>query len=1074
MGLFVVVLAAGVVFGAEGQAARRGVIDLSGLWQFSLDKEDVGISQQWFLRSLPEEIRLPGSTDEQGFGVKNPKWEQARLTREFEYVGPAWYVKKVKIPASWAGRHITLFLERAHWETQVWADGEHAGMRDSLSVPHVYDLSALLGPGEHTLAIRVDNRLKVKIYHKTGWVATHAVTDHTQTNWNGIIGRIKLRAAEAVWIEAVKVFEDFANGQVRVEATVGNSSGSSAGGWLSLEMQPDGRSSRTAVLLAEGLTKVEGVVRFGRKVRYWDEFSPQLYRLGARVDVDVGGSVRSDEARLNVGLREFSKDKRHFMLNGRKIFLRGNLECAVWPQTGYPAMEVSQWRRVLEQCRAHGLNHLRFHSWCPPEAAFEAADELGFMYQVELPLWEGYGDIGSDPGRVEWLPKEARRIIDTYGNHPSFCLMSMGNELVPGSPPEDPFLNELVEQLQEYDERLFYTCTTHPAVTASGSDYFVTAYTKTGTIRDELRNERGVLTSSKDYESNIEILEQPVIAHEVGQLCGYPDFGEIEKYNGPLKPRNLRLYRRSLEANGLLEQADEFSRCTGAQQIVVYKHLIENLLRTENAAGFQMLGIQDFPGQGCAEIGILDPFWDSKALIEAEQWRHFCGPTVPLISCRDFIRTAEEIFTADAEVAHFGPKDIKGVTVRWRLEDSRGGAVGEGSFGELDIHTGGNTHLGGIEASLADIKAPDRLKLTIWADGAWFENSWKIWVYPAQVETEFAKDIAVVEKWDEGVKRALSQGRSVVFFPDIDRLKNKVKGRWDLVAWSYGLFANQPQTMGILCEAGHPLFRHFPTEAFADLQWEAILADSAGMVLTATPQEYRPVVQFIHDFNPELNKKLGGIIEARVSRGKLLAVTVGCRQGWQGYPAARQLRGALVEYVGSPEFEPRYRLTFSQLDEIFEEVSRSVSKGPAADAKVMLRVDCAADAGMMKAVSYERELDEVVQQGDGFDYIVKGCECWRDERVSAWAGRGVEIVISCPEGFEGLLYVHFSGWNGQGRDGHIFFNGKDCGMIGEHKEGVWLTYPVTRDDSIYGKVIFSVDCVSGPNLMVTEIAMIGQ
>ena len=87
------------------------------------------------------------------------------------------------------------------------------------------------------------------------------------------------------------------------------------------------------------------------------------------------------------------------------------------------------WKRIIRICKAHGLNHIRFHSWCPPEAAFIAADELGFYYQVECPSWANQGAaIGEGRPLDQWLFQEGWRMLADYGNHPSFLLLAYGNE----------------------------------------------------------------------------------------------------------------------------------------------------------------------------------------------------------------------------------------------------------------------------------------------------------------------------------------------------------------------------------------------------------------------------------------------------------------------------------------------------------------------------------------------------------------------------------------------------------------------------------------------------------------------
>ena len=445
-------------------AAESSKIDLAGTWQFQLDPDDVGVDQQWFQRRMRDEIRLPGSLTAQGFGddislstpwtggVNDPTWANAPeyavyrqpgrikvpfwLQPDKYYKGAAWYQRDVQIPADWAGSHIVLSLERAHWETRVWVDDQAAGSGTSLSAPHEYDLSALLTPGSHRITIRVDNRLLVDVGENA-----HSVSDHTQGNWNGIVGTLQLRREPSVWLDDVQVYPDVTAKQVRVRVVVGNRSGAAGEGTLTLAARSTGSAAEHVVPPRQypirwdpQPTQLELEYPLGDDVRLWDEFEPHRYRLtvelaGAAAAAASGTTSGSAVRSVDFGMRQLGTDGTQFTLNGRKIFFRGTLECCIFPLTGYPPTDVESWRRIVGICKAHGLNHIRFHSWCPPEAAFVAADELGFYYHVECAAWASVGD-GAPVD--QWLYAEAERILRAYGNHPSFMLMAYGNE--PGGP----------------------------------------------------------------------------------------------------------------------------------------------------------------------------------------------------------------------------------------------------------------------------------------------------------------------------------------------------------------------------------------------------------------------------------------------------------------------------------------------------------------------------------------------------------------------------------------------------------------------------------------------------------------
>ncbi|MEI6647476.1 MAG: cellulase family glycosylhydrolase [bacterium] len=343
---------------ALGLQAPRPV-SLAGQWQFRLDSKAEGVASEWFKTSLPESIELPGSTEQRGFGVKATQPTIGKLTRVISYEGPAWYQREITVPAAWKGKRVELFFERCHWETTTWVDGQKIGMQNSLCVPHIHDLG-MLSPGKHRLTICVDNTYKINIGR---WV--HALTEDTQGNWNGIIGRIELRATDPVWIRSVQVYQD------KLLVKVGNCTGKSVEAII----------QGSTFTIADGCAEV--TVPFADEQALWDEFSPKMREINVKLEA---GNY-SDTKIVPYGLRQLGIKDKQFVLNGRPVMMRGAVDECVYPLTGYPPMDKVAWRRVLNICKSYGFNFMRFHSWCPPEAAFEAADELGFFFQAELPLW---------------------------------------------------------------------------------------------------------------------------------------------------------------------------------------------------------------------------------------------------------------------------------------------------------------------------------------------------------------------------------------------------------------------------------------------------------------------------------------------------------------------------------------------------------------------------------------------------------------------------------------------------------------------------------------------------------------
>ncbi len=364
-------------------------LSLAGSWSIKLDPSKLGTAQKWAAQNLPSSdlVFLPGSTDEGGYGTRTAGAEKDRLSRRYSYEGPVWYQREVTIPESWRGKRVSLFLERPHWQSEIWVDGRPYGRQDSLSTPHVYDLTPSLKPGKHLLTMSVNNTYKIEVGRRA-----HSVTDWTQTNWNGVIGRIELRARDAVYIDSVQVHPDHTAKTLRVDALIRNTTGRAIEGEISALLAGAKTSAKVSGPSVEQTVQI--TVPLGDKVRLWDEYEPALNTMELALAVDAGKLHAEDRLSTSVGVRQIATRDKQFVLNGRPIFLRGNLECVIFPKTGYPPMDVESWARLFRIAKEYGLNHFRFHSWCPPEAAFEAADRAGFLLHVELPVWSNR--VGKD------------------------------------------------------------------------------------------------------------------------------------------------------------------------------------------------------------------------------------------------------------------------------------------------------------------------------------------------------------------------------------------------------------------------------------------------------------------------------------------------------------------------------------------------------------------------------------------------------------------------------------------------------------------------------------------------------
>lgn len=924
----------GAILSSATLSAQSITQALEGDWRFALDRTDAGVTEAWFRRDLSDRIRLPGALQSQGYGndiATDTPWvvalgdawwklQPAELREKFSqpgkvevpflaqppkhYLGAAWYQRDVEIPAAWAGRRLQLFLERPRWETTVWLDDQKLGSNNSLVAPHEYELG-LARPGRHRLTIRVDNRQIVRDPQNDGHaVDSHAISDALGSTWNGIVGRIELRATTPVYLHDVQVFPRLANRSAVVKVTLGNITGLAGTGTIAA----GGRQTSIKWDDYGGWAELE--VPLGDRARPWDEFSPELQSL----TVTLKGPQADDTRTVTFGLREVTWNDKDLLINGRVVNLRTTHFGGDFPLTGYPATDVESWKKIIRTCQAHGLNGMRFHSWCPPEAAFIAADELGFYLQPELGLW-----VPFNPGSTytKYMEEETPRLLRAYGNHPSFVLFSPANEPAGDYEKVTP---AWAKSWYEKDPRRLYSAGTgwfrRGQVEGGAQFASLVRYGKDPRNMGELRNQTGWF--GRDYRAALEDVHIPVLAHEIGQWCAYPDFSVIEKFTGYMRPGNYRIFRHIAEQTGVLEFNRAFAHASGRFQLMCYKEDIEANLRTPGLAGFQMLDLHDYLGQGTALIGLLDAFWESKGYVTPEEFRRFSGPTVPLARLARRTFTSADTLTAETELYHFGPQPLPATTTAyWKIIDARGNAVAGGQWPAQAHPTGKNLPLGRIDAPLASLPAPAAYKLVVGIAGTTFENDWNFWVYPAAVETPAAPAVLVTSVWPEAEAKLVAGGR-VVFTPtraELDPRRSPPMKRtpvfWNIQMTVRPLRNMTPRfdaMMGLLVDSAHPALAKFPSTEACDWQWTPLVDDVRSVNLAGAPRELKPIVAAIDDWNR--NWRLGVIFECAVGPGKLLVSAIPLDGESAG---AKQLRRSLLDYAAGEQFAPAAKLSVEQV-----------------------------------------------------------------------------------------------------------------------------------------------------------------
>lgn len=814
------------------------VIDLAGQWRFASDSA-----------CYTANVKLPGTTDTNGLGtLTEGRGETTHLTRIRTYFGPAWYETDFEITDN-EGDEWRLLLERTKL-TRVYVDDRFVGSSNDISTPQVFQLP-VLGKGRHKLTIMVDNSAGVpqQIYGNS-----HAYTEDTQTNWNGIIGRICL---------------------------------------LSGPEEP-----------------------------------------------------RIRPAELHPAFRDFHIEGRHFYANGHRTFLRGKHDACVWPEHGHVAMTDSEWLWYLGICQDYGINHLRFHSWCPPEAAFVAADSLGIYLQPELPFWGNFDE--KDTLLMDFLHKEGLNILKWYGHHPSFVFMALGNELS-GSIPA---MARFVEDFRQVAPDKVYTFGSNYLLgyqgVKPGMDYFTTCRVGGEAWGDYNTHTRGSFSfadvadggvlnhfrpsTSLTLEEGCQRSAVPVISHETGQFQIYPDYKEIVKYDGTVfRPDNFITFRQRLEDAGLGHLADAYHQASGRWSAQLYKADIELDLRTPSMAGYQLLDLQDYPGQGSAYVGILDAFMDNKGVCSREEWRQWCSPVVPMFVADSLCFTSEEGIHGSLIVANYGEASLRGKQLQWVIASGQW----EVARGTADITTDefGLFAADSIHVTLPTLKKAVRLDLTIEIPGVEARNTYPLWVYPSSHDVgwldKLKQGIVLADSLTTDVLSQLQLGASVLLTPKASDCTVGPLFMTDY--WNYRMFKTicegngksvSPGTMGILTDPSLPLFAEFPTDSHTNWQWYPVLHHSHPLVLDAWPKEYFPMVQTID--NIERNHKLGLVLECKVGQGRLLIVMSDLTQV-EAYPEGRSFVGSVLKYMHSSSFQPKLNLTAEQLMTLLSTPAEEIS-----------------------------------------------------------------------------------------------------------------------------------------------------
>lgn len=996
------------------------VYNLAGEWQLRMDEQrDEGV----MLRDCDDTITLPSTTAQakKTLHGENQARETGFLTERYPFCGYAWYTRTVCVAREDVGRPMFLYLERTRM-TEVWIDDVKVGECDSICAPHRYDISSAVKAEQFTIKICVSN---VGYPTRGG----HMTSPDTQTNWNGILGRMELQVFAPVDVIWAATESNPATGEIRITLETVNQwlmpeerEITVSGEYVQMEEEvlPVSGMHRERLHLMEGThshalavapgvnrqtvtVKVENILRFGEftpcygklYIRCMEKKDALMAPVREQAEQQVSrrlerrgfwdGLTEYEESTVEAvfGFRDFTVDEHHFYINGLRTFLRGKHDGMIFPISGAAPMDVEAWLRVMREAKRFGINHYRFHTCCPPEAAFFAADLLGIYMEPELPFWGTIADVGEEgcnEAEQEYLIREGLRLMEAYGSHPSFVMMSLGNELW-GSAKR---LGEIIDLFRSVDKRHRYTSgsnnfqfcpkdipeeeffvgvrfdrdalirgsyamcdapqgfvqTCQPNTAHSYDPFFDRSADKAEAgAKQELQIQYGTgVMEVKAVQGGAFAVDKPVVSHEVGQYCTYPDFREIDHYTGVLAPRNLEVFKERLAAAGMEEQAEEFFRNSGKLAAFCYKLELEAAHRSGMLAGYQLLDIQDFSGQGTATVGVLNALMEEKGTISSREWRGFCAPTVALAKLERFVYTQGERVSGGLVISHYGQRALSGATLRVVVTEEGRSEISferrqklfceEYPLRRLDngVHEAGSFIW---QTEKRDSAAEYRLTLSLLdiEEDVIAENSYQLYTYPALEEPISAGEkqcgkypVYVTEDKGHAVS-LLKEGRRVLFLPR--SLKNKVQGTFSTDFWCYPMFRSISEsmgrpipvgTLGLTIRSGHEALKGFGSHAYSTPQWYSLVMQSDCAILDGTA--IRPIVQTIDNF--ERNHKLGMVFEAQCMGGKLLVCTSRLDEIADDV-TAQNLYRSLTEYAASEKFAPAEELTEQEFEQILAE-----------------------------------------------------------------------------------------------------------------------------------------------------------
>ena len=409
-----------------GDTART-TISLDGTWECTTGSYEDSKVPALFDKTIP----VPGM------------WDLADYSLGDDTGKALWYQKTIHLEDELAdGYRVVLHINKAYYGRTIFVNGRQVGKYWYNFTASDMDITDFLQKG--------DNRIQIKLGTFESGSAdpnnpAHMGYDQEKSSYlPGLVDSVSLVISKDPYVDTVQTAPNLESGELRVKATLGNSTAKAITGDVILRIYELGvytagkpameKLIQTVTLEnltvdAKGTLVLDETVKipdFTKAGKAWTPENPYLYRL----EIETVGDVET----YRFGMRTFEIDKQtgKSLLNGDVYYLRGTNVCINRffedsQRSDHPWDE--EWvRQLFAEYKYVNWESARFCVGFPPEFWYDICDEIGFMVVDEYPYWFCNDQSPRDGCKADDLTEEVTTWIYERGNHPCVIFWDIQNE----------------------------------------------------------------------------------------------------------------------------------------------------------------------------------------------------------------------------------------------------------------------------------------------------------------------------------------------------------------------------------------------------------------------------------------------------------------------------------------------------------------------------------------------------------------------------------------------------------------------------------------------------------------------